>query len=456
MPVLFAVLGTAVVFGMFLLGHGLYALPLVAVVAVLFPPGSYLFAWFGVLLTCATAVKYGPLAACDLFLVPALITAAFWLMQQPRAKRPKIPAVLLLFGLGLMVITGLEYMVGWVTGLEVAYALRLVMIIVGMPVLFMVHGRTTKRFEGLLGAFVLSASLNGIFAELDAIGVHIASRLTGREGFVHSERYAGLSSHTTQLGMISVLAVPMLVYLGRKNKAWYIAAFPMLIGVLASGSRGALLGVPIALVVLAICEGRHRVRMIVSIGVLGIIALLAANALGLTVGVSRLLGTKSVSQSDTFRLDRASTAIAQIAQRPLLGQGFGVPAAHDAYLEILRDGGFVVGLPIFALWIWGYVRAYRTRNPLGYAMAASLATWIILNAQFNGLYERYLWMPFGAAVGIAALISSGTLDLDAYAPAARRSRYHSPRPAQPTRPTVAVARRPAITTTRRVRFEAGT
>jgi O-Antigen ligase len=412
LPISIACIGAVAIFALFLAGKsaGLLAVPLVAVVAVLLRRGGYIFAWVGLLLTCATNVKYGYLAAGDLFLIPSLVLAIAWLIREPVARRPRVPGWLLLFGVAMLMITGFERIADGISDSEAVYALRMVLIVVGMPVLFMVHGRTTRRFEGLLGAYVLSSAANGLLAGMDAYGFHYASGLTGNTGFLHSDRFSGLSTHTTQLGMISVLAVPMLVYLARKNWAWYLAAPPTLVGILASGSRGALIGLPVALLALALCERKYRVRAVVTIGVLGVILLNAANALGLQTGLDRLLGTQSAAQSDQGRAFKLSSSLHQIADRPFFGYGFGVPYSDNAYLAVLRAGGLVIGLPLIVLWLWSFVMAQRAGRPIAFACAASTATWLVLNVQFNGLYERYLWVPFGASIAIATLERAGVMD----------------------------------------------
>lgn len=212
-------------------------------------------------------------------------------------------------------------------------------------------------------------------------------------------------------------------------RLWATATLPALaVALLASGSRGPVLGVGIGLLVLlALSLGTAAARRRVALVVTG--ALVAAIVVPLIVPgstVSRSLSVVAASGTDLSsngRLDLWSDAWDEISQRPLLGLGTGGFAAvrpdegypHNVFLEAATDAG-VVGLLLVVAFVvaaggrlavaW---RRAAARDRMAVAAVMALFVTAVVNAQFSGGLpnNRAVWLWAGVAVGLAGRLAHG-------------------------------------------------
>jgi hypothetical protein len=382
---------------------GLAALAAVALVSC----GGYVLALLALVTVGALTIKSHGVTASDVLLLLAALAALPRFFAKYGAN--KLP-VALLAPLGIMALVGAtSALAGAIDAVSLVFLLRYLAYLLLLPAVLVAFGDTERRLEWLAGAYVVAASVNGLLAASDYLGIsHFASHLTGFAGQAH--RYPGLMQYPNQLGMMCVLALPMALYLTSRHRRWVVALAALMFGVFTSGSRGAIIGVPLAALLYAGLEQRDRLRRFA--GYTSVLALAAYAALfsGLTIGIQRLLHPNaSVGVSDTQRKEAASLAWSQFTHAPLTGGGFSSAVAHDVYLQLLSSGGVIV----LAAFLWlagGAIRiALRSRTiGFGAAAAASLLTWLILNVQFNGYYDRYLLVPVAltyAAGRVAAEVS---------------------------------------------------
>jgi hypothetical protein len=300
-----------------------------------------------------------------------------------------------------------------------------------MPVIAVVLIDTPRRLERTVDGWLLAASLSALVGAADLAGhLNIGLRLTNLDFVLYTHRAPGLTLHPNHLGLVSAMALPVALTrairpvapgagLGftLRNLGYALA---LAIGILVSGSRSGLLAAVVALVALPLLQdARRRVGWLVAlpvivIGMLGVVVLdssLAAS-LGIVTG-SRLTGSAAGTNiSDDYRVSAYGSALHQIAQDPIVGQGFGVArVAHDIYIQLLQAGG-IIALGAFLLVVAGAFRVRReierrpARTPssdLAVACNASLIAWLVNGALQNQLYDRYLYIPLGLLLAIGEM-----------------------------------------------------
>jgi O-antigen ligase len=187
------------------------------------------------------------------------------------------------------------------------------------------------------------------------------------------------------------------------------------LGLLSSGSRGALLGVGVALLLLLVIgKTGRRIRLIVAIaGLCGILAIATLNVLPLErIGVLDYYAIQG-------RLTLYEAAFLLFLQHPVIGVGttnFGqllpsvtvwnldLVAAHNTYLQVLAENG-VIGFFLFfiPLYYLLYRNSQAARNST-VALASALGLSVIL---VHGLTDYLLGGPqytsmFAVVLGLAS------------------------------------------------------
>ena len=129
------------------------------------------------------------------------------------------------------------------------------------------------------------------------------------------------------------------------------------------------------------------------------------------MSIDRLTGAVSVDASDAERLVLYEAALADFASSPLLGVGYaGVRAAHNIYLQFLESAG-VIGFLLWAGYLVATLRlalsvsvpgSARAAAYLAIACASGLAGWLAFGFAQNALYDRFLMVPVGLLLGLAA------------------------------------------------------
>lgn len=184
----------------------------------------------------------------------------------------------------------------------------------------------------------------------------------------------------------------------------------LLLPVVASFSRAALLVLFVALIVLAAIAAYRRLRKVF----VRCIWILATGILG--IAVATLVGSNSIASNitavvhpyDSQRLAGQVAGVRQVLEHPAaagVGPGnyelvLGLPS-DGTYLRILVETG-PVGLLGLLLVLWGAVRLLRVPDLGAVAWASALAGFAVCGLFIDTIHWRHLWVMVGLALAAAA------------------------------------------------------
>lgn len=282
--------------------------------------------------------------------------------------------------------------------------------LVAVPIALQIADRSAGRLRAVAASWLASSVVSSLVALTDEGGVTAVS--TGLRGAVDvTGRQAGLSSQPNHLAVGVALALPfaLLWALRGRGAARVLAAgsVPLLLGgALVSGSRGGVAACLVALTVLAVHLTRKDARHV--------LVLVACSLLLLSLTWQRtldaLIGTRltgeSAQRSDSERLLLLGQAWRDFVHSPVHGVGFEhINAAHQVQLQLLSAGG-LLALTGYALYILGVLSSVRAASRgdamLTAAAITSVITWLLLGLVENQLIDRYLYIPAGVLLALAA------------------------------------------------------
>lgn len=291
------------------------------------------------------------------------------------------------------------------------------------PLVIAIVAASTERVALLADAWILGASVNAAVGTLDFLGLtNIGPQLTGRMDLRVNGRATGLTAQPNHLGMVAAMALPvalsrLLSTASRRRRVGYLMAILALSGgILASGSRTALVVAALGAIVLPLLHPRGRRQILIGFAVavvaLGVGAAIVPSARShVFVAIHRLTGTdSSTSASDAQRRAAIKLGLSEFRAHPLTGTGFAVVRdAHDMYLQLVDAGG-ILALPAFLVFAGGVLmvglRLRRKRElpaaslNLAAAFTASMAVWLVGGIVSNEVYDRYLYVPAGLLLGL--------------------------------------------------------
>jgi O-antigen ligase len=260
-----------------------------------------------------------------------------------------------------------------------------------------------------------------------------AAAVAGLVGYA-GDRYgrAGGPLHDpNDFAFFLVCALPLALALwrvpGRARHLYALAAVLLLLGTLATYSRGAVVGL-LAALVYAVVAGQVRPRHLVAGGalvaaVLAAVLLTAPALVGSSIEAKQNVGQQNVDD----RLTAWSMAAEMIAGHPVFGLGPAgfrtnydsylhgrqtdpahLDVAHDTYLEVGAELG-LVGLAAF-LWLLGggiasALRASRARGPDGVFARGLCSSFAGTLVAASFLSEQY-FLPLWLLVGLSAALDS--------------------------------------------------
>lgn len=247
-------------------------------------------------------------------------------------------------------------------------------------------------------------------------------------------RVGGPVGDPNDLAFFLLVALPLALALrrgARHPRAYDIATAVLLLGLLGTLSRGALVGLG-AMVVVAVLLGQLSWRAVAGLGAL-LAALVALSLVAVPELVSTSLDQKEhvADQNVSERLDLWASASRMTADSPVLGLGPGafqlwhddyldrlpddvnhrLDVAHNTYLETSSELG-VVGLAAF-LSVLGTalacsVRGWRrARDPLAGAVASALVGAAVAATFVTEQYFLPLWLLAALAAGLATRAGAG-------------------------------------------------
>lgn len=265
-----------------------------------------------------------------------------------------------------------------------------------------------------LGATLVPMTIYGLYQiQVDGFGPlytilnpHFLNRNWGGRatGFFFSDNMFG--------GFCAIL-VPMLISIGisakRRNTRLlcYIFAATGVLGTLASGSRGALLGEAAALAVFLLSAGMSWKRRLAIVSAIAIAFAIMSFFKGLPQPRS-----EDLEFTEEGRLVLYFVAFSLFSSNPLIGVGFTnfgeilpsfVPnlpeglSAHDTYLQLLAETGCIGFLLFFLPILYLFYRCLRSsrQDPLALASAAAIAVFLahgVVDYLFAGGPYLYLFM----------------------------------------------------------------
>jgi O-antigen ligase len=155
-------------------------------------------------------------------------------------------------------------------------------------------------------------------------------------------RYLGVFNDPNDMGMLLVIAVPMILYLLNKSKNfilkfyWILVLATILYGIYLTGSRGTLLGL------LAIMFIYVFLRMSKAFAIASFVIILPV-----AFALTQLSTISSDDASSAGRIDAWGEGIQMLKSNPVFGVGHGLfkdhhhIAAHSSYVEVFSETGLV-------------------------------------------------------------------------------------------------------------------
>ena len=368
-------------------------------------------------LRATTNMTYGDIALA----MAAVLLAAVWLRRgHPRGVVPRGVVI----GATLILATGLLSSMPAENVGSLQAALRFSVSLGAMPLIMMFAASTPHRIQRLVDAWLLAAGLNSAVGAMDLIGVtKIGTYLTSVDYVAVTERASGLTYHPNHLGLVAAMALPVAITRlgsGGLRGLSAVALVPLLVvGVVESGSRGALLAAVVgAGVVFILGVATRRLRMTVLmfaapvVAFALLVAVLGNSELTGEVAFERLRGGAGAAQSDQERILTLRQSVDQAGDNLLMGEGYAVVrTAHNIYLQLLQAGG-VVALAAFLLFAASILLCTRrlalsTRGSppwlrgLAAGAGASVCVWLLFGLVGNAIYDRYLYIPVGLGLALA-------------------------------------------------------
>lgn len=270
----------------------------------------------------------------------------------------------------------------------------------------------------MLMAYVASSLINVLTAIFDTLGFTHFGRwldVSTVGGWTYLTRFNGLTMQPNHLGQECAIAafLALGVYprggTTYKKGLWVTVVALLLIGVLGSGSRGALLAVAsIGVILLAAYMRKIAFRFASLISLASVLATIVAirsylnSHVEIQGALDRLFTiSTSVASSNETRYLRYSDALKDFASNPIAGVGFAhIGGVENVYLQFLQGAG-MVGFIGFALYIcpsvWkSIVLLRRDRDDLLMLSAAcAVGVFLLTSLTQNLVYARFTLIPMG-------------------------------------------------------------
>jgi len=281
--------------------------------------------------------------------------------------------------------------------------------------------------DWVMGAYVAGVVVSCVVATTDMLRLtRIASVLnhhrevTNPLDYRWGERQAGLSDHPNMLGMVCVIALPIVVYfMSQRRWTWFsgVAFIAVYGGLLASGSRGAQAISLLTVLVAVLCLPTKRTALrTLSVSIL--IMIMAGAVLLSTVLAQyrnwflRFTGggePNEAQSSNENRLGLLEQAWSDFQRYPLFGAGIRhIGEAHNLYLQLLAADGVVLAAGVLAYFFCILRDCWDLSNRgvvLARFLLISIGTWLVLGMLQNQLVDRELYFTVGC---VAALVATGT------------------------------------------------
>jgi O-antigen ligase len=247
----------------------------------------------------------------------------------------------------------------------------------------------------------------------------LATLRTGNQFDNHRE--TGLTDHPNTLGLVCTIAVPFAVHFISESRRRWLPCIALVLlggGVMASGSRGAQIAFPVAVLV-AILVSPHKKKVARSLAatltaaVLGGFTALTQLAPGILDKLFRFDASRASLGSDDERALVHAQAWNDFKDYPIFGIGIKhIGEAHNIYLQMMSAGGTVLVAGMLIYW-FGTLRscwqAKHSGEALGAYLMLSVIASLVVGVLENQLTDRFLYYTIGCAAALAATYRVETL-----------------------------------------------
>lgn len=315
-----------------------------------------------------------------------------------------------------------------------------------------VVAKTALMWSAFYLAFLVAKSLDRREALLVLVALAVGAAVLGAQGVVSyvtsggatvsaggaavsGRASSGIDDPNYYAAYLQLAAIPALGLVvglrGRWRGIALLAVLACVAGVVLSLSRGATLGLALAVVLLM--SAWSRSRRVAVVAVVALAATLVVNAgplvnSGVYQTVSTRLSSVTAGQSSTnTRLDLWSGAVSLVQQHPegigiyrfetyagrlnLVERGAPLTHAHNSYLNLAAELG-VAGIAALLLWLAvvarGLWRELRRRRPETFAFAvglsAAFAGWAFQSLTVTLYQVQVIWGTFFVLAGLAAAL----------------------------------------------------
>ena len=298
---------------------------------------------------------------------------------------------------------------------NLAGAIRLAATLLLVPMLVAAAADSRRRVHLLTELWIAGVLISGLVAVLGEQGISIGP-LGGLVRDFWREQ-GGLTVHPNILGLTSAMTLPIVIArIGSadwRRRVYYVAVMAILVGAIgASGSRIALIAGTIG-VALVVFLGRATWKLTAVFAAAAVVLIGATFVVDLgSVPVVERIRTEGIV--DERRVILYEEAWEAVEGRPIMGYGFqNLRGTHDAYLQLLQAGG-VLALLSFLLFsaatLTVGLRCSRSADlppdlrALARGLTTSIAVWLLAVIVLNLVLDRFLYVPIGLLLGIAALL----------------------------------------------------
>ncbi|MFI4898646.1 MAG: O-antigen ligase family protein [Phycisphaerales bacterium JB059] len=239
-----------------------------------------------------------------------------------------------------------------------------------------------------------------------------------RAGLGRFEPWGALSVH---VGPVFIFGVPLLTYYGMRGAPVVFRPFALACAgmgalmALLTASRSAVFPLAFLMAVLGWAFRKSPITMVA-----GAVAIIAALYIG--SGLVSEANLNRLNSLQTGRYEIWSEYVGAIASSPILGRLTAEPAplpgdthAHNAYIEVLYQFGFVVGIPLFTLAAWSLISAFRVylrRQSLGLEQTEATLLCAMMPAIYlHGMATLAIYYPTYSWAFIQVFVASTFISL---------------------------------------------
>jgi O-antigen ligase len=347
-------------------------------------------------------VELGPIGF-DILLVGAFAVGSLvWIAYDPPRVRVSIGVLLVA---GYVLLSGVSLIpalsgYGWdQTSSSIALFLGMVAGFVSIGVAALVFSRRDAR--PILATVLVSATIAalvgiGAFLVGPSVGVPIHGLLslevfdTRAFGPFYNSNYLGFFVTQSLLLAIGWAVVSR----GVGRILLFALAAIAAAALVATFSRGSLIGAAVGIVLLAFMHSRRMAVValaLVAVGVVVLYPIFLGTRLDITFGDTSSLAYADQTRSEQWRLASIAAGWGLFKEQPIFGIGFGafhflspwfvgsspVTYAHDWYVDVIAEGGIVGSVMFAAISIWLVVALWRADHPLRNTALAMTAAYAV-------------------------------------------------------------------------------